>query len=143
MTVVELQRPAKNSGRALGPQYQFESMTIHRKPSGKVLTETALIGRDARGQLICSPRAEVPLGGSKDDTERPDPTADLSFELGLTEQQRKAKADVALPYTLPDARKTAQLDLFGGGGGGGGQIHYEADDADDFDEEDPDDDLGI
>lgn len=60
-----------------------------------------------------------------------DPAANLSFNLTLTETQRRAKDNVVLPYTQQQQ------------GGGGGQIYYEPDAGDDFDDEDPDDDLDI
>ncbi|ORZ01593.1 Elongator complex protein 5 [Syncephalastrum racemosum] len=59
-----------------------------------------------------------------------DPAANLSFNLTLTETQRRAKDNVVLPYTQQQQ-------------GGGGQIYYEPDAGDDFDDEDPDDDLDI
>ncbi|KAJ1944638.1 Elongator complex protein [Linderina pennispora] len=62
-----------------------------------------------------------------------DPTANLSFNLTLTDKQREDKASVVLPYT------DAQMDE----GSSGGEIHYQLDDEDDWDSDDPDDDLEI
>ena len=60
-----------------------------------------------------------------------DPTANLTFNLRLSEEEKRARSRVILPY------------LEHQGGKSGPQIFYEADDGDDFDEEDPDDDLDI
>ncbi|KAJ1948212.1 hypothetical protein FBU59_001699 [Linderina macrospora] len=62
-----------------------------------------------------------------------DPTANLSFNLSLTDKQREDKNSVVLPYT------DAQMDE----GSSGGEIHYQLDDEDDWDSDDPDDDLEI
>ncbi|KAJ2799672.1 Elongator complex protein, partial [Coemansia furcata] len=61
-----------------------------------------------------------------------DPAANLSFNLNLTDKQRRDKAGVALPYL--EAR-VADVS--------GGEIVYQLDDEDDWDEDDPDDDLEI
>ncbi|KAJ2824893.1 Elongator complex protein [Coemansia sp. 'formosensis'] len=61
-----------------------------------------------------------------------DPAANLSFNLNLTDKQRRDKAGVALPYL--EAR-VADVS--------GGEIIYQLDDEDDWDEDDPDDDLEI
>ncbi|KAJ2787328.1 hypothetical protein GGI15_000812 [Coemansia interrupta] len=69
-----------------------------------------------------------------------DPTANLSFNLSLTDKQRRDKANVELPYL------EAQVISDGGvgtGGIGGSEIHYQLDNEDDWDDEDPDDDLEI
>ena len=68
-----------------------------------------------------------------------DPTADLSFNLRLTDSEKQARSQVRLPYTLDNEQKAVQLDP----SSGSGQIIYHPDDADDFDEEDPDEDLDI
>ncbi|KAJ2484963.1 hypothetical protein EV174_002048 [Coemansia sp. RSA 2320] len=62
-----------------------------------------------------------------------DPAANLSFNLNLTDKQRRDKAGVELPYL--EARHSDAS--------GGGVINYQLDDQDDWDEEDPDDDLEI
>ncbi|KAJ2889587.1 hypothetical protein GGI21_006515 [Coemansia aciculifera] len=63
-----------------------------------------------------------------------DPAANLSFNLNLTDKQRRDKAEVALPYLEARVADTA---------GGGGEIIYQLDEEDDWDEDDPDDDLEI
>ncbi|KAJ1964423.1 Elongator complex protein [Dipsacomyces acuminosporus] len=87
----------------------------------------------------------------KDNAEKqqPDPTANLSFNLNLTEKQRRDRANVELPYLeaqLADLGVSSNYSnggSTGGGGGGGGEIHYQMDEEDDWDEDDPDDDLEI
>ncbi|KAI7864436.1 hypothetical protein BDF14DRAFT_1184817 [Spinellus fusiger] len=56
----------------------------------------------------------------------------LSFNVGLTDQQRKTKEGLILPYTTPVTPLSHK-----------GAIFYEPDAGDDFDDEDPDDDLDI
>ena len=57
----------------------------------------------------------------------------VTFELGLSAQEKSARAATQLPYT---EQQTAAADV-------GGQIHYTPDDVDDWDDEDPDDDLDV
>lgn len=59
-----------------------------------------------------------------DETENQEP--DSTFDLGLTERQRREREGVVLPYF--DAQK-------GGGPGEGGRILYDMGEEDDFDEE--------
>ncbi|KAI5806615.1 Elongator complex protein 5 [Peziza echinospora] len=54
---------------------------------------------------------------SEDEEEEGDGMPQTTFDLGLTEKQKKARDEVVLPYM--DAQ-----DDFGGGGGGGGRILY-------------------
>ncbi|KAJ1725382.1 hypothetical protein LPJ53_000420 [Coemansia erecta] len=68
-----------------------------------------------------------------------DPTANLSFNLSLTDKQRRDKANVELPYLEAQVISDAGT----GTGAGGSEIHYQLDDEDDWDNEDPDDDLEI
>jgi elongator complex protein 5 len=66
---------------------------------------------------------QVKESGAKDENEEPMST----FELGLTESQKKARDEVVLPYF--DAQRE-------GGIGGGGAILFTPDrDIDDFDDE--------
>jgi len=59
-----------------------------------------------------------------------DPTANLTFNLNLSDKEKVAREKVVLPF----AKKAAT---------GQGRIIYQAEDEDDLDEEDPDDDLNI
>ena len=71
-------------------------------------------------------------------TQTPDFIADLTFNLSLTDAQRKTKDSLTLPYThiQIESRPTPQPST-------GGEIHYEFDNEDSFDEDDPDADLEI
>lgn len=73
-----------------------------------------------------------------------DPTANLPFNLNLTDRQRRDKAKVELPYL---EAQVEDMDLSGphssSANHGGGEIHYQLDEEDDWDEDDPDDDLEI
>ncbi|KAL4084665.1 hypothetical protein QTP88_027592 [Uroleucon formosanum] len=60
------------------------------------------------------------------------PTNLASFKLDLQDNEKKAKDELILPYTLVQNQSNS-----------GGMIHYVPDEADDWDEEDPDDDLEI
>ncbi|KAG0014288.1 hypothetical protein BGZ80_010539, partial [Entomortierella chlamydospora] len=64
-----------------------------------------------------------------EESQTADPAANLSFNLNLTDEQRRAKNETVLPYM-----KTQEST---------GAIYYEPDAADDFDDDDPDDDLTI
>ncbi|KAJ3190283.1 hypothetical protein HDU85_000578 [Gaertneriomyces sp. JEL0708] len=112
---------------------------LHKKKSGKVT-------REAVGYQVVSGNSRLTFatvdelrgfGESvkeaepESDKPEPDPTAHLSFNLRLTDQQKAARSEVALPYMQ------AQVEV-----PSSSTIYYEPDD-DDFDEEDPDDDLDI
>lgn len=92
-----------------------------------------------------------------------DPTANLSFNLNLTEEQRRAKNDTVLPYLKTQGeklvhrhvrlrtvsqwldRESSWLTIMNPVHviESTGAIYYEPDAADDFDDDDPDDDLTI
>jgi len=62
-----------------------------------------------------------------------DSTPDVSFNLNLTPDQRKSRAQVPLPYAHKNASQPS----------GTGTILYDPDSADDIDDDDPDEDLDI
>lgn len=110
-----------------------------RKKSGKVQYATEGFYLGSKGLIIVAapqltgeePEPEVDM----DDTmTQPDPTANLSFNLSLTDNQRRAKDNVELPFMKVQQETT---------GTSGGHIYYQPDAGDDFDDEDPDDDLDI
>lgn len=68
-----------------------------------------------------------------------DPTANLTFNLHLSDKEREAKEKLALPFVFSKEKKTALLHT----GPGSGRILYEPDASDDYDQEDPDDDLDV
>ncbi|KAH9898452.1 hypothetical protein C8Q73DRAFT_664127 [Cubamyces lactineus] len=65
----------------------------------------------------------------------PDPTQNLSFNLNLTPQQQRARAQVPLPYAH-EGKTSEQTPNFAA-------ILYDPDSADDIDDDDPDEDLDI
>ena len=72
-----------------------------------------------------------------------DPTANLTFDLRLSEREKVERSKVVLPYVrrqvgagLPAGGKTSPAPR-------GGQVVYQLDEADDFDDSDPDNDLDI
>ncbi|KAG0305477.1 hypothetical protein BGZ98_004065 [Dissophora globulifera] len=108
----------------------------HKRKSGKVTRETnAYHLRSPTGDFMVVNAWDV-VGIMPDmekldmeESQTADPAANLSFNLNLTEEQRRAKNDTVLPYL-----KTQETT---------GAIFYEPDAADDFDDDDPDDDLTI
>ncbi|TFY51774.1 hypothetical protein EVJ58_g10388, partial [Rhodofomes roseus] len=67
----------------------------------------------------------------------PDPTQNLSFNLNLTDEQQRSRAQVPLPYAhegKPTEQTTVPLPA---------AILYDPDSADDLDDDDPDEDLDI
>lgn len=107
-----------------------------RRKSGKVLYETNRFYLGRKGLVVTSEYdQEEQVQVVAEDTLTS--MADLSFNLSLTDNQRKAKENMILPFTKVQqgTPETQQI--------GGGLIYYEPDAADDFDDEDPDDDLDI
>ncbi|XP_061447018.1 elongator complex protein 5 isoform X13 [Rhineura floridana] len=121
------------------------AVTSHRKKGGKALQKkehfTVLPG------FILKHLGELPQHGiSKEDSTEDgrvpataDPTANLTFNLCLSEAQRQAKESVPLPYHFSQEKKSSLLQT----PASQGKIYYEPDAADDIDEEDPDDDLDV
>ncbi|XP_030018156.1 elongator complex protein 5 isoform X2 [Sphaeramia orbicularis] len=72
-------------------------------------------------------------------TQDMDPTANLTFNLRLSDTEREAKEKLALPFVFSKEKKMALLQS----GPGSGRILYEPDANDDYDQEDPDDDLDV
>ncbi|XP_061620588.1 elongator complex protein 5 [Phyllopteryx taeniolatus] len=66
-----------------------------------------------------------------------DPTANLTFNLRLSDTERDAKEKLALPFVFSKEKKAALLHT------SSGRIVYEPDANDDYDQEDPDDDLDV
>ena len=78
------------------------------------------------------------------ETNEPDPTAHLTFDLRLSSKEKEDRSQVVLPYTaVRDGVGVASTVAPGHAPKGSGQIYYQPDDVDDFDESDPDDDLDI
>lgn len=105
---------------------------LHKRQTGKVLQRREGYSIGDNYELITFQG----LASSAPNTEQeqqPDPTANLTFNLSLSESEKKARENVVLPYTKVSNNPTP----------GTGQIFYEPDQVDDYDDEDPDDDLDI
>lgn len=105
---------------------------VHRKPGGRVLREneefvltTDLFITDIK--KVVHKKEEKPVA------QQADPTANLTFNLRLSDEEKAARDSLVLPYIK---RPSA--------GRGKGEITYVMEREDDFDEEDdPDDDLNF
>nr|XP_060635860.1 elongator complex protein 5 [Anolis sagrei ordinatus] len=120
------------------------AVTLYRKRRNKVVQKkeyfTVLPGFALKHLGEPSPAAVSGEVTEKDDaTDVADPTANLTFNLRLSEAERRAKESVPLPYQFSDEKKSSLLQ----GPTGQGKIYYEPDAADDIDDEDPDDDLDV
>ncbi|KAM4536978.1 elongator complex protein 5 [Odontesthes bonariensis] len=111
-----------------------------RSKSGKVLQDEEIfsINEDLTVTVQSKPRNSE---HKQSDTieQQVDPTANLTFNLRLSDTERKAKEKLALPFVFSKEKKTALLHS----GPGSGRILYEPDANDDYDQEDPDDDLDV
>uniref|UniRef100_A0A8C8BZJ1 Elongator complex protein 5 n=1 Tax=Oncorhynchus tshawytscha TaxID=74940 RepID=A0A8C8BZJ1_ONCTS len=76
-------------------------------------------------------------GMNADKSELVYPTANLTFNLHLSDTEREAKEKLPLPFDFREEKKSALLHL----GLSSGRILYEPDANDDYDTEDSDDDL--
>ncbi|XP_073693601.1 elongator complex protein 5 [Garra rufa] len=114
--------------------------TTRRTKSGKVMQEEECfsVSEDAALSVQAKPRQPGQVQKEPDVSEA-DPTSNLTFNLRLSEEERKAKGKVALPFVFSQEKKSALLSPTPGSG----RIMYEPDANDDFDEEDPDDDLDV
>lgn len=96
------------------------------------------MSEDATLSVQAKPR-QPGRGQKEPDVCETDPTSNLTFNLRLSEDERRAKEKVALPFVFSQQKKSALLRP----APGSGRIVYEPDASDDFDEEDPDDDLDV
>lgn len=101
----------------------------HKRSNGKCIVQKL------KGELKsdCKFKLINDLIPQKIEEEKGIPTNLASFKLDLQDNEKKAKDELILPYTL--VQNVCN--------NGGGMIHYVPDEADDWDEEDPDDDLEI
>ncbi|KAI9025049.1 Elongator complex protein 5 [Phycomyces nitens] len=107
-----------------------------RRKSGKILYETNGFCYNQRLEIVPALQLTGQVKVKEVVEVKADPMASLSFNLSLTDEQRKTKENLVLPYMK--AQNEVQVD-----GQASGTIYYEPDAADDFDDEDPDDDLDI
>ncbi|XP_046851583.1 elongator complex protein 5-like isoform X2 [Xenia sp. Carnegie-2017] len=113
----------------------------HLKSNGKLYKKTETYRCTKNDELEFA----ATLGGNKkylDNgtkvSENEDVLSNLTFNLSLTDEQKKIRDQLQLPYLLDEKTKKIQLEL-----GKESKIFYEADANDDLDEEDPDDDLNF
>ncbi|KAK2863135.1 hypothetical protein Q5P01_002668 [Channa striata] len=111
-----------------------------RLKSGKVMQDEEVFSIKDDFTVIVQGKPNH-TGPRQDDPEEleTDPTANLTFNLRLSDTEREAKEKLALPFVFSKEKKTALLHS----GPGSGRILYEPDANDDYDEEDPDDDLDV
>ncbi|KAL9615964.1 MAG: hypothetical protein Q9160_009108 [Pyrenula sp. 1 TL-2023] len=131
--VVEMEH-RRRSGRGVGEWFFVRTSALKRRKSkgmGKGEGEGAGVGGREVVLLDDHPAfkkrnpAEVEEDGGEKELE------ELTFDLGLTDRQRREREGVVLPYF--DAQLKGGGD--GEGGGGGGRILYDMGVEDDFDEE--------
>lgn len=144
-----------SSSTSSSSQLSFLADVFHKKPSGKVTRGRFLTQLGSSPPRLISsvdvaklnvkdvhevdpltidsivsstkPSPQIAYEGSSASSD--DPTANLTFNLSLSDKEKSAREKVVLPFSK---KKPGQ-----------GKILYEAEDEDDFDEEDPDDDLNI
>ncbi|KAK7909838.1 hypothetical protein WMY93_014522 [Mugilogobius chulae] len=114
------------------------AMITKRTKSGKVLQEehALKINEDLTITVLKKSSNAEPAVHEELQT---DPTANLTFNLRLSDKEREAKEKLLLPFMFSNDKKNAFLHT----GTGSGQILYEPDANDDYDQEDPDDDLDV
>ncbi|KAJ3180052.1 hypothetical protein HDU87_002275 [Geranomyces variabilis] len=122
---------------------------MHKRKSGKITREVAVYTTDGdkwRLNTLEQVRGSEDLVEEKKSiADEPDPTANLSFNLKLTDEQRAARSEVVLPYLYmqqADGAGTVQQHQMQQPTVSSAEaaIYY---DDDDYDEEDPDADLDI
>ncbi|XP_067828061.1 elongator complex protein 5 [Heptranchias perlo] len=139
-TVVTLTPLPESCGLRMDFPPYASATIVHKRKSGKVLKKEEYFTVEDRFTLRTSvepiQRQETGGGG---DVQVVDPAANLTFNLRLTDKERRTKESLTLPYHFSTEKKTNMLQS----GVGEGKIYYEPDAGDDIDEEDPDDDLDI
>ncbi|XP_054457722.1 elongator complex protein 5 [Anoplopoma fimbria] len=111
-----------------------------RSKSGKVVQDEEVFS--IRNELTVVVQSKSSQHGPKQadpEEQETDPTANLTFNLRLSDTEREAKEKLALPFVFSKEKKTALLHS----SPGSGRILYEPDANDDYDQEDPDDDLDV
>jgi hypothetical protein len=116
--------------------HQTQAKELHRKTSGKLLVKTELVTISNDYEVTSLPLSMCTNQQSAPEV-TPDPTANLTFDLTLSEREKEERGRLVLPYHHSHQKKTALLQA------GSGQIHYQPDEGDDYDDSDPDDDLDI
>ncbi|CAJ1086177.1 elongator complex protein 5 [Xyrichtys novacula] len=111
-----------------------------RSKSGKVVQDEEIFSiKEDLSVTVHSKRSQPGLKQTETEEQEADPTANLTFNLRLSDTEREAKEKLALPFVFSKEKKSALLHS----GPGSGRILYEPDANDDYDQEDPDDDLDV
>ncbi|XP_033763570.1 elongator complex protein 5-like [Pecten maximus] len=120
--------------------HEFCCNILHKKISGKItrINEHFNISDQLEIENLTELKAVIDTTPQQP-TVQVDPAANLTFNLSLTDQEKRARSQVKLPYTYDQDRIDATLNK----SVVEGKIFYQPDEADDFDEEDPDDDLDV
>ncbi|VDI22042.1 Hypothetical predicted protein [Mytilus galloprovincialis] len=132
-TIIKMKKPSTD-------QHTHGCDVFHKKISGKItqITENFSLTDNFEIKDVKEVSTVISLQSSADDSQV-DPAANLTFNLTLTDKEKKARSQVKLPYTYDQQRQEDTLSK----SVGEGKIFYQPDEIDDFDEEDPDDDLDI
>lgn len=132
--LVGVKGPAGGGGGGRGVVVEMEL----RRRSGRAVVERFVLEPPQGGSAVAAAAAAGALTllsdhplfaappGADDDQAGDEDLAETTFNLGLTEKQRKDREGIVLPYF--DAQKDV-------GGGEGGRILYEMGREDDFDDE--------
>nr|XP_046236364.1 elongator complex protein 5 isoform X2 [Scatophagus argus] len=111
-----------------------------RSKSGKVVQDEEIFSiKEDLTVTVQSRQRQLGPKQTEPEEQEMDPTANLTFNLRLSDTEREAKEKLALPFVFSKEKKTALLHS----GPGSGRILYEPDANDDYDQEDPDDDLDV
>ncbi|CAM2110642.1 unnamed protein product [Caretta caretta] len=90
-------------------------------------------------KALGEPAGSMPQDEDAEPPSAADPTANLTFNLRLSDTERQARDGLLLPFHFTAQKKSSLLEA----SANAGKIFYEPDAADDLDEEDPDDDLDV
>uniref|UniRef100_A0A8C4QXR2 Elongator complex protein 5 n=1 Tax=Eptatretus burgeri TaxID=7764 RepID=A0A8C4QXR2_EPTBU len=139
-TLTVLTPPPKQAlSSSVGEMLQIEASACRQSGRGAVEKATVTLDADLTANVLL-PTMFVKEKLTEDVNSKNDPTADLPFNLRLSDDERCARDGLVLPFYISAKRKQAILQ---GADADEGQIFYLPDREDDFDEEDPDDDLDI
>ncbi|XP_043393530.1 elongator complex protein 5 [Chelonia mydas] len=132
--------PAPEGVGSRGDVPRLASM-LQRKGTRKVLKKeeyyTVLAGFTPKA--LGEPTGSMPQDEEAESPSAADPTANLTFNLRLSDTERQARDGLLLPFHFTAQKKSSLLEA----SANAGKIFYEPDAADDLDEEDPDDDLDV
>ncbi|KAI0237820.1 hypothetical protein LSAT2_011586 [Lamellibrachia satsuma] len=144
-TTLKLLHHTASTVVTLSPAHRSEDyyagcQVTHKTVSGKVIKWTGHFNIDRNLQIKQLEKRQITTAPkSTEHTIAPDPAANLTFNLTLSEQEKMARSQMTLPFMHDQERQERELKT----STQGAQVFYELDQADDFDEDDPDDDLDI